>query len=94
MNNLHSFFQRELGFSFIEEAYIKNALLRIRDKKNYPDSLDITCEFPESGIITITFYGWDFIETENGDQRETNYTDEEFFEDVKEFSNLITLKQR
>ena len=44
--------------------------------------------------IEITFYGWDFIETENGDQRETNYTDEEFFEDVKEFSNLITLKQR
>ena len=39
MNNLHSFFQRELGFSFIEVSYIKNALLRIRVKKNYPDRL-------------------------------------------------------
>ena len=91
---LQDLFRKELGFADIGVRDFKNALLRIRDIKNYPDSLDIYCrEQPFSyskDIIDITFEGWDFIKYEgDANMRETNYTDEEFFEDVKKFCDLI-----
>jgi hypothetical protein len=93
------FFIKELGIDNIMDSnHYRNALLRIRDKRNYPNSLDMKCEF-DSGFVDITFCGLDFVDTESGyfrtatdlsgKQKKKNYTDEEFFEDVKEFSNLI-----
>ena len=85
-SDLDRFFKKELGFAMITQDYYRNTLLMIRDKKKYPDCLDMDCYFDEP-IVKITFHGLDFIGP--GNPKKTNYTDEEFFEDVKEFCILI-----